>query len=210
MTCLKACPHRSIQVNLRPPGIELWTTHLPRTYEVALLFLLLNLVLLHCLLQLINNFSINLNLDNFSIHGLIAILVLGLPTLLPLLAFYLSRSLIAHFSDLKPRSFTELAYGFLPLVLAGNLAYYLQLFLGEAGKILPVTLATFGLSGIEMPILVAHPAVISFLQGITLIIGALCGIILTQKIAKQPFRFLLPQHLTILGFSILFGQLIIR
>jgi polyferredoxin len=34
MTCLKACPHRSVEVNLRPPGIELWTTHNPRTYEV--------------------------------------------------------------------------------------------------------------------------------------------------------------------------------
>jgi polyferredoxin len=45
MTCLKACPHRSVEVNLRPPGIELWTTHVPRTYEVALLLLLLGVYL---------------------------------------------------------------------------------------------------------------------------------------------------------------------
>jgi polyferredoxin len=32
MTCLKACPHRSVEFNLRPPGIELWTTHTPRAY----------------------------------------------------------------------------------------------------------------------------------------------------------------------------------
>ena len=38
MTCLKACPHRSVEFNLRPPGIELWTTHQPRSYEVALMF----------------------------------------------------------------------------------------------------------------------------------------------------------------------------
>jgi polyferredoxin len=44
MTCLKACPHRSVTFNLRPPAIELWTTHQPRSYEVALLFLLLNAV----------------------------------------------------------------------------------------------------------------------------------------------------------------------
>ncbi|MGK7933082.1 MAG: sigma 54-interacting transcriptional regulator [Microcystaceae cyanobacterium] len=209
MTCLKACPHRSIRVNLRPPGIEIWTTHIPRTYEVGLLFLLFNLVLLHCLPQLVEQFSIKINLANFTIHSLIAILILSLPTLFSLIAFYISRSLLQYFSNLKPRSFTELAYGYLPLVLAGNLAYYLHLFLGEAGKILPVTLATFGLSGIEMPILVTHPAVISFLQSVTLIVGALCGILLTQKIAKQPFQFLLPQHLTICGFSLLFRQLII-
>ena len=32
----------------------------------------------------------------------------------------------------------ELAYGYLPLVWAANLSHYLLLFLGEAGRILPV------------------------------------------------------------------------
>ncbi len=27
MTCLKACPHRSVEVNLRPSAIDLWTSH---------------------------------------------------------------------------------------------------------------------------------------------------------------------------------------
>ncbi|RMD71475.1 MAG: 4Fe-4S binding protein, partial [Cyanobacteria bacterium J149] len=61
MTCLKACPHRSVSFNLRPPGIELWTTHQPRSYEVALLFLLLNAVFLHQLPQI--NQLFNLNFD---------------------------------------------------------------------------------------------------------------------------------------------------
>lgn len=43
-----------------------------------------------------------------------------------------------------------------------NLAYYLQLGLAEAGRILPVTWATFGFDGSNLPILVAHPAVINF------------------------------------------------
>lgn len=208
MTCLKACPHRSVEFNLRPPAIELWTTHLPRSYEVALLFLLFNLVLLHGLQPLLETLSLRVDLENFGQHSVIAIMVLSLPTFFPFIAIKLSQKLIKNFSSLKPHSFTELAYGYLPLVLAGNLAYYLQLGLGEAGKIIPVAFATFGLSGEGIPILIAHPAVIAFLQGVTLIIGAIAAIIVTQKIAKQPFKFLIPQHLIIIGFSWLFEQLI--
>lgn len=89
-------------------------------------------------------------------------------------------------------------------MLAGNLAYYLHLGLGEAGKILPLTLVTFGLSGNGLPIFVAHPAVITFLQGTILIFGVLLSIILTQKIARQPFQWLFLQHLCtlMLGFGL--------
>ena len=44
--------------------------------------------------------------------------------------------------------------------------------------------------------MIAHPAVVAFLQGSVLILGVVCSIILTQKIARQPFKFLIPQHLT--------------
>lgn len=86
-----------------------------------------------------------------------------------------------------------------------NLAYYLQLGLAEAGRILPVTWATFGFDGSNLPILVAHPAVINFLQGTALILGVLLAIILSQKIARQSFKLLVPQHfsLILLGFFIL-------
>ena len=52
MTCLKACPHHSIELNVRPPGIELWTTPNGTAYEVALLLLLWGAVLLHRLPEL--------------------------------------------------------------------------------------------------------------------------------------------------------------
>ena len=58
-----------------------------------------------------------------------------------------------------------------------------------------MTFATFGLSGAGLPVVVAHPAVIAFLQGTTLIFSVLLTVVLTQKIARQPFRLLLPQHL---------------
>lgn len=201
MTCLKACPHRSVEFNLRPPGIELWTTHTPRSYEVALLFLLLNAVFLHRLpeiaTQLHLNANINLNLASFGFHALAAIIILSIPVLLPLTAQIIYRSISNWSHQYQPRTLIELAYGYLPLVLGGNLAHYLRLGLTEGGKILPVTLATFGFKSIELPILIAHPAVIAFLQGSCLIFAALWSILLTQKIAKQSYKYLLGQHLVI-------------
>ena len=209
MTCLKACPHRSVEFNLRPPGIELWTTHTPRSYEVALLFLLLNVVFLHRLPEISAKLNWDLHLDQFGNHALISILVLSLPIVVPILAQIVTELVGKINNRYKPRRFIELAYGYLPLVLAGNLAHYLRMGLGEGGKILPVTMATFGLDGAGLPILIAHPAVIAFLQGATLMSGVLLSILLTQKIARQSIKYLLPQHLAIVTLGIGMWQIVV-
>ncbi len=190
MTCLKACPHRSVELNLRPPGIELWTTHVPRTYEVALLLLLLDGIFLHRLPELQAWLGLDFDLTQFWMHLGVSLVVLALPAIVPFAAYGLAR----FQQSPKPRPFIELAYGYLPLVLGASLAHYLRLGLGEAGRILPVTWATFGYNNEELPILVAHPAVIAFLQGTTLIVSVFLSVLLTQKIARQPLRLLLPQH----------------
>ncbi len=205
MTCLKACPHRSVEFNLRPPAIELWTTHRPRSYEVALLFLLLGNVFLHRLPEINAQWGLHLSLDNFGVHGLMAIAVLGVPVLLPLVMY----SLIPACSTGSKVSFVSLAYGYLPLVLAGNLAHYLRLGLGEAGTILPLSLSTFGLSGQGLPIVVAHPAVIAFLQGSVLVMGVIWSVFVTQKVGKQSLLKLWPQHLAIAVLALGMGQLIV-
>ncbi len=203
MTCLKACPHRSVEFNLRPPGIELWTTHTPHSYEVALLFLLLNVVFLHRLPEISTRLGLDLHLDRFSNHALVSILVLSMPLIIPLIAQAINKLIGKLNRKYRPRKFIEVAYGYLPLVLAGNLAHYLRLGLAEGGRVLPVTMATFGLNGANLPLLVAHPAVIAFLQGTSLIIGVLLSILLTQKIARQQFKYLLPQQgaIAFLGFG---------
>ncbi|MGF1491127.1 MAG: cyclic nucleotide-binding domain-containing protein [Microcoleaceae cyanobacterium] len=208
MTCLKACPHRSVAINLRPPGIDLWTSHLPRSYEVALLFLLLNVVFLHHLPEI----QILLNLPefhSFGTHALGAIILLSAPVALPLLAHGVMRLIAQVGGQFKPRRFVELAYGYLPLVLAANLSHYLQLGLFEGGQVLPVAAMTFGLAGAELPMFIAHPAVISFLQGTTLVAGVFATVILTQKVARQSFRWLLPQHLCSLVLTVLLWQVIV-
>jgi hypothetical protein len=47
MSCLKACPNGSVELRLRPPGIDLWTTHVPSIHEASLMFLLLGAAFLH-------------------------------------------------------------------------------------------------------------------------------------------------------------------
>jgi transcriptional regulator with AAA-type ATPase domain/NAD-dependent dihydropyrimidine dehydrogenase PreA subunit len=225
MTCLKACPHRSVEFNLRPPGIELWTTHVPRKYEVALLFLLLGGVYLHRLSELHSWLGLQIDLNQFFPHLGLSLLVLLIPAALTFLAHgllkiycwlnnYISSASSASSAvkipnRIKLRSFTELAYGYLPLVLGGNLAHYLRLGLGEGGRILPVFFATFGLDSGQLPVVVAHPAVIAFLQGTTLIFSVLLSIVLTQKIARQPLRVMLWQHLAAIALGVSMWQIIV-
>jgi transcriptional regulator with AAA-type ATPase domain/NAD-dependent dihydropyrimidine dehydrogenase PreA subunit len=192
MTCLKACPHRSVELNLRPPGIELWTTHKPVASEVALLFLLFGAVLLHRLPELEQLVGWNFHLENFGWHSLVSVVALLIPVAIALPIY----GLIRWFKPtIKARSFVELAYGYLPLVLGATMAHYFSFGLAEAGRILPVGLATLGLAGgSNLPVWVAHPAVIEFLQGLVLLVSAGLSLILTQKIAKQPWLKLLPQY----------------
>lgn len=193
MTCLKACPHRSVEINLRPPGIELWTTHTPTYYEVCLLFLLFGAVFLHRLPEIESQFGWNLHLDNFGIHAGVSAIALLVPGAIALLAHTFTRLL----NPICKRPFKELAYGYLPFVLGANVAHYLRLGLTEAGRIIPVSFATFGLGTTQLPIAVAHPAVIAFLQAVALIFTFWLSVFLTQKIARLPIVKLLPQHLAL-------------
>jgi transcriptional regulator with AAA-type ATPase domain/NAD-dependent dihydropyrimidine dehydrogenase PreA subunit len=200
MTCLKACPHRSVELNLRPPGIELWTTHQPRAAEVALMFLLLGAVYLHRLPELQARLGVTLPTETRVGHALVAIALLTLPALLPL-GLAGASGLLARG---QKRNFVRHAYGYLPLVWAASLAHYLRLGLGEGGRILPVSLATFGASGVKLPVWVAHPAVVTFLQGVTLLLGMALSLWLTAKIVRQagPQRWFQYVSTGLLGLSL--------
>ncbi|OLP17904.1 AAA family ATPase [Leptolyngbya sp. 'hensonii'] len=211
MTCLKACPHRSVELNLRPPGIELWTTHVPRSDEVALLFLLFGAVLLHRLPEIATQFHLSLSLDTFAGHAGSSLLALLVPGAIAGIAYGIMglSGRIGRGGTVKPRPFIELAYGYLPLVLGGSLAHYLPLGLSEAGRVIPVTLATFGYTGGLHLVTIADPVVIAFLQGVTLIVSVWLSIILTQNIARQSILRLLPQHLATVAIGSLFWKIMV-
>lgn len=100
------------------------------------------------------------------------------------------------------KPFLDLSYGYLPLVWAGILAYYQELFFREAGLILPAAAATVGLHAPSwLPAVQAHPAVVEFVQGTTLTIGAALSLVLTRKIGGQQWRVLVPQCAMIVLFA---------
>lgn len=204
MTCLKACPHRSVELNLRPPGIELWTTHNANYPEVALLFLLFGATFLHRLPEIAAKLGLDLSLDHFGIHALVSSIALMIPIAIALPCHGLVRWL-----NPKSRPFVSLAYGYLPLVLGGLLAHFLYLGLSEGGQVIPVAWATFGLATMNLPRWIAHPAVIEFLQSVTLIFAFLMTVVLTQKIARQSFVSLLPQHIAAGTIAFLMNQVIV-
>jgi transcriptional regulator with AAA-type ATPase domain/NAD-dependent dihydropyrimidine dehydrogenase PreA subunit len=202
MTCLKACPHRSVELNLRPPGIELWTTHVPHGYEVALLLLLLGGIYLHRLPEINQLLGLQIDLTQFLPHLGFSIAAITIPALIPLSAYAMMQGLYKlgklEFISLKickPLPFITMAYGYLPLVLGGNLAHYFKLGLGEGGQIIPIAFATFGQVSNNLPSFIAPSAVITFLQGLTLIVALIVTFFLTQKIAKRSIRSTMPQHL---------------
>lgn len=205
MTCLKACPHRSVEFNLRPPGIELWTSHTPASHEVALLLLLWGAVFVHRLPEVAAWLGISEMIEGFGGHAIATAILLFAPWPLAWVAHKLTQLIQPR---LKARSFIQVAYGWLPAVLFGSLAHYLSLGLTEAGRIIPVSLASFGLAGTG-PVIVAHPAVIAFLQGVCLISGALLSALLTQRIAQQPWLKLLPLHGLTLGMTAILYRLIV-
>lgn len=204
MTCLKACPHRSVEFNLRPPGIELWTSHQPQAYEVALLFLLFGGVFLHRLPEIEQVYGVNLGLPQFWVHGGVSVGVLAIATLTPWLIhgiYYLSHD--------QPKPFLHLAYSYLPLTLGATLAHYLRLGLSEAGQVLTVAAHTFGMATLAVPGWTAHPAVIAFLQGVVILFSCLCSIVLLQKIARQSALAIWPYLFGLIGFSMLLWQIIV-
>lgn len=95
-------------------------------------------------------------------------------------------------------------------VWGSTLAFYLKQLLEEAGRILPVTAATFGLDGDSLPVFAADHAVTMFLQGSTLLFGAALSLVLTRKIAHKPWLVVTPQCLTILGLTAELYYLIVR
>ena len=230
---MQACPNGSVEFRLRPPGIELWTTHNPSVPELSLLAMLGGAVVLHDLPTLATQLGLQLSssaaavgggvalgggqqlLSDWDLKGIslehigVSFVILAAPGLvawgvdamatrnpfvrsLPSRLFqqtfpslnnktfpFLNNKTSAQVSysldnalaneDLvsvpEPAPFSNLAYGYLPLVWASTLAHYLPSLMGEAGLVLRVTGAMFSLpsSWIDsLPTLTAHPAVIRF------------------------------------------------
>lgn len=58
MECLRACPHKSVEVRLRPPAADIWGGHSESWPEALMMFMLLGAVYVHRLPELCAQFGI--------------------------------------------------------------------------------------------------------------------------------------------------------
>ena len=205
MTCLKACPNRSVQLNFRFPAAELWENHRVFAAEVALMMLLFGGVFM----QYSQQFLSWIGLEDLSIdseHLLISLPVVSLLLSIPFLSTYLTHQFTRLFDPELP-DYLTLIYAYLPMTLGVNLAYYLPATITEAGEILPTLARSLGLSGTDLPSLTWSIDVANFLQGSTLLSVFVLSIFLLIKISQRSvFRNL--SHLGLMSvFTLLFFQL---
>lgn len=205
MTCLKACPNRSVQVNLRFPGTDLLENHQGFWAEAALMLLLFGGVFMHYSHRLLAWFGFReIHLD--SEHLLIAIPVVTLLLSIPFITTYFAHQ-IARMIDREMPDYLTVVYAYLPLTLAANLAYYIPSAITEAGKILPVIARTFGYSGAGLPTLTWSMDVAAFLQGVTLLFIPIFSIYPLIKITKRPLLSNLPHIFLTTGLIVVFFRL---
>jgi len=113
-------------------------------------------------------------------------------------------------SRLPPR-LTRVAYAYLPLTWAATLAHYEEWGLREAGTVarvfarsledaslLPRSLAQL------VPAPAADPAVVDFLQGSTLLLGAVGAAVFTRRLGARPWAQLAPQ---LVGIALVMAEL---
>ncbi|GLI58961.1 hypothetical protein VaNZ11_000745 [Volvox africanus] len=109
-----------------------------------------------------------------------------------------------------PAPFLTLSYGYLPLLWAATLSHYLRPLLAEGGRLLPISAAMFGWEDAPLPVAVADPAVISFLQGSLLLFGATTGAALSRKLAGAPWASFSSQVALIAVFTAELWSLIVH
>lgn len=205
MTCLKACPHKSVEFRLRFPGTDLWSGHKALQSEVSLMFLLLGAVYVHHLPKLLAQFGMEPVLldSNTPLHIVATVVVLALPGAAAAATDGLMRLVAGRQPDkrkLKP--FLETSYSYLPLVWGATLAFWLGPALQEGGHILPIATATIGWdSSTWLPAFEPHPAVTSFLQHSTLLAGAGLSALLTLKLTSKPWTTWLLYPATVTAFT---------
>jgi hypothetical protein len=198
MTCIKACPNRSGQLNFRFPAADIWEGHRGFWAEIALLLLLFGGVFMHRSEAILGWFGWgDLAID--SDHLAIAIPVVSVLLSIPLILTY-SAHRIARFFDPEMPDYKTVIYAYLPMVLAGNLAYYLPSAMTEAGRILPVAARTFGFGGDGWFTLTWSLDVAQFLQGVTLLSILAFSLFPLLQITRRPWMKNLPHIVLMVGF----------
>jgi len=207
MTCLKACPHRSVQLNLRFPTSDLLDNHQGSWAEVALLLLLFGGVFMHHaqrILGWLGFHDIPIDADHLLTSTPITLALLSIPAVLTC-----GTHAIARLLDPEQPTYLTVIYAYLPFTLAANLAHYIPAAVTEAGQILPVLARTLGFSGTGLPTLTLSADVAAFLQGVTLLFALIFSVYPLLRITQRTLLSNLPHLILMVGFTIFFFKLMI-
>jgi transcriptional regulator with AAA-type ATPase domain/NAD-dependent dihydropyrimidine dehydrogenase PreA subunit len=216
MTCIKTCPNRAGQLNLRFPASDLFDHHHGFWAEVALLLLLFGGVFMHHSHRILSWFgweNLPIDADHLLISMPLALILLSIPATLT----YITHA-IARFFDHEQPDYLTIIYAYLPFALAANLAYYVPSFMMEAGQILPVFARSLGFSGAGLPSFTWSLDVAQFLQGVTLMSAMVFSPYPLLRMTKKDeelditVRFInnLPHLLLMVGFTIFLFKLMIN
>jgi NAD-dependent dihydropyrimidine dehydrogenase PreA subunit len=189
LSCAQACPHRSVQLRLRPPAADLQREMRPPDGETGLILVLAGGVVLHHWgrplggLRALLPQSFPASLQEGPLLPRLAIACLALA--LPAAAFLLLRLLLALRqgaggvrSSARARL---LLYGLLPLLWALMLAHTLPLGMGEGGLVLPVSLASVT-PGWATPGWSADPHVVAFCQSVVTGVGVIGSVVVLRRL----------------------------
>ena len=189
LSCAQACPHRSVQLRLRPPAADLQREMRPPDGETGLILVLAGGVVLHHWgrplggLRALLPQSFPASLQEGPLLPRLAIACLALA--LPAAAFLLLRLLLALRqgaggvrSSARARL---LLYGLLPLLWALMLAHTLPLGMGEGGLVLPVSLASVT-PGWAAPGWSADPHVVAFCQSVATGVGVIGSVVVLRRL----------------------------
>ena len=178
MSCAQACPHRSVQLSLRPPAADLQRDLDAPEAEAGLLLVLAGDLTLHHWQRLLG--SMPLAPASLSEGPLLPRLAFGaLALALPSLGFLLLRP---WFTPLRLR---RILYALLPLLWGLLLARYLPLGMAEAGTVLQVSLAPLnGDLAAQLPSWRADGHVIGFCQSGAVLVGLAGALVLLRRLLR--------------------------
>ena len=178
MSCAQACPHRSVQLSLRPPAADLQRDLDEPAAEAGLILVLAGDLTLHHWQRLLGG----LPLAPTSLSGgpLLPRLAFGaLALALPSLGFLLMGPWFT------PQRLRRTLYALLPLLWGLLLARYLPLGMAEAGTVLQVSMTPLhGDFASQLPSWRADSHVIGFCQSGAVLVGLAGALVLLRRMLR--------------------------
>ena len=194
LTCAQACPHRSVQLRLRPPAADVQREMDPPAGEVGLLLVLAGGVCLHHWQRLLG--ALPLAPPSLVEGPLLPRLAIGCAALALPAVLFVGMAALSRWrqgqegnSARSPTARLRLAlYAGLPLLWALMLADHLPLGMEEAGRVLPVSLSPWRPDlAARLPSWSADPHVVAFCQSTVVWIGLGGTVVLIRRLL-QPRR----------------------